>query len=108
VGSVVESSLRIGFSTEIAGLTVSEAVDCCVHAESLGYDDVWSSESGGWDGVSPLAAVSAKTRRVRLGTAILPIAYRAPALTAMTARTMQDISGGRFVLGLGTSTRAIV
>jgi probable F420-dependent oxidoreductase len=100
--------VRLGFSTEIAGLTLPQAVDLCLRAESLGYDDAWSSESGGPDGIVPLAALAVRTRRLRLGTAILPLAHRTPALTAMTAASLQELSGGRFVLGLGVSSRYIV
>lgn len=100
--------MRLGFSTEIAGLAVRQAVELCVRAEQLGYEDAWSSESGGPDGISPLAAVAVRTSRIRIGTAILPIANRTPALAAMTAASLQDLSEGRFVLGLGLSTRYIV
>src|SRR5262249_15386135 len=66
-----------------------------------------SSESGGPDGISSVAAIAIQTSRIRLGTAILPIAHRTPALAAMTAASLQELSGGRFVLGLGLSTRYI-
>jgi probable F420-dependent oxidoreductase len=94
--------------TEIGGVTPREAVELGVLAERLGYDDIWTSESGGPDGIAPLASIAARTERIRLGTAILPIFQRTPALTAMTAATLQELSGGRFVLGLGLSTRFIV
>jgi probable F420-dependent oxidoreductase len=100
--------MRLGVSTEISGLSLRQAVDLSCLAEQLGYDDVWSSESGGPDGISPLAAIAARTSRVRIGTAILPIASRPPALAAMTAASLQELSNGRFVLGLGVSTRHIV
>jgi len=100
--------VRLGFGTEIAGLTLRQAVELCVRAEQLGYEDAWSSESGGPDGIAPLGAVAVRTSRIRLGTAILPIASRAPALAAMTAASLQDLSDGRFVLGLGISSRHIV
>ena len=100
--------MRLGLSTEIAGLSLRQAVELCVRAEQLGYDDAWSSESGGPDGISPLAAVAVRTNRIRIGTAILPIANRTPDLAAMTAASLQELSEGRFVLGLGLSTRYIV
>ena len=100
--------MRRGVSIEVAGLTVPQAVELGVLAEQLGFDDAWSSESGGPDGISPLAALAVRTSRIRLGTAILPIANRTPALTAMTAASLQALSKGRFVLGLGLSTRYIV
>lgn len=79
----------------------------CRHAEELGYTDVWSAEVGGADGLSPLAALATVTDKVRLGTAILPVFTRPPALVAMGAATLQNLSGGRFVLGLGTSSSII-
>jgi probable F420-dependent oxidoreductase len=100
--------MRLGVNTEIAGLAPPRMVELGVLAERLGYDDAWSSESGGVDGITPLAALAAATRRVRLGTAILPIGHRTPALAAMTAASLQALSAGRFVLGLGLSTRYIV
>jgi probable F420-dependent oxidoreductase len=100
--------VRLGFSTEIAGLSLRQAVDLCVQAERSGYDSAWSSESGGPDGITPLAAIATRTSRIRLGTAILPIAHRTAALTAMTAASLQELSDGRFVLGLGVSSRYIV
>jgi probable F420-dependent oxidoreductase len=100
--------MRLGVGTEIAGLSLRQAVDLSCLAEQLGYDDAWSSESGGPDGVSPLAAIAVRTTRLRIGTAILPIAGRPPALAAMTAASLQELSSGRFVLGLGLSTRHVV
>jgi probable F420-dependent oxidoreductase len=82
-------------------------VDLCRRAEELGYTDVWSAEVGGADGLSPLAALATVTDKVRLGTAILPVFTRPPALIAMGAATLQNLSGGRFVLGLGTSSSII-
>jgi probable F420-dependent oxidoreductase len=100
--------MRLGVNTEIAGLSLPQMVALGALAEQLGYDDAWSSESGGADGVSPLAALAVRTSRIRIGTAILPIAHRTPALAAMTAASLQELSAGRFVLGLGLSTRYIV
>jgi probable F420-dependent oxidoreductase len=69
---------------------------------------VWSAETAGPDGFSPLAALAEVTSSVRLGTAIVPIFTRPPALSAMSAAALQQLSGGRFVLGLGTSSDIIV
>jgi probable F420-dependent oxidoreductase len=100
--------MRLGVGTEISGLSLPQAVELSCLAEQLGYDDAWSSESSGPDGVSPLAAIAVRTTRLRIGTAILPIAGRPPALAAMTAASLQELSNGRFVLGLGLSTRHVV
>jgi probable F420-dependent oxidoreductase len=91
---------------EVTG--VAAAVDLAVRAEALGYTDVWTAEVGGTDAFTPLAAIAARTKTVRLGTALAPVFTRPPALTAMTAAGLQALSGGRFVLGVGTSSPAIV
>ena len=74
-----------------------------VEAERLGVDCVWSAEAWGQDGVSPLAYLAAKTSRMKLGSGILQVGTRTPALLGMTAMTLASMSGGRFLLGLGTS-----
>lgn len=72
-------------------------------AERLGVDSVWCPESWGFDAVTPLAFVAARTSRLRLGSGIMQVGARTPALVAMTALTMRSLSGGRFLLGLGAS-----
>jgi len=90
------------------GLPLRDAVEICVEAERLGYSDVWSYEVAGNDAFTPLAAIAARTERLRLGTAVVPASTRPPALLAMTSAAIQSLSGGRFCLGLGTSTTTIV
>ena len=99
---------RLGMTLGLGGGALHDEVELCAAAEELGYTDVWSAEVGGADGLSPLAAAALVTERMRLGTAILPVYTRPPALLAMSAATLQDLSGGRFVLGLGTSSSIIV
>jgi probable F420-dependent oxidoreductase len=77
-------------------------------ADRCGYTDAWSYESFGSDAFAPLAAAAMLTERMRLGTAIVPVFTRPPGLIAMGAATVQQLSGGRFVLGLGISTPTIV
>jgi F420-dependent oxidoreductase-like protein len=72
-------------------------------AERSGFDSVWTAEAYGSDAATPLAWFAAQTERIRLGAAILQIPGRSPAMTAMTAVTLDHLSGGRFSLGLGTS-----
>jgi probable F420-dependent oxidoreductase len=98
---------RLGLTIGLEGASLKEAVELCRVAEKLGYTDVWSAEVGGPDGLSPLAALATVTDNVRLGTAILPVFTRPPALVAMGAASIQSLSGGRFVLGLGTSSSII-
>jgi probable F420-dependent oxidoreductase len=100
--------VRLGVTppVEVAGFPA--AVDICVRAEELGYTDVWSAEVGAVDAFSPLAALAVRTSTVRLGTALVPVFTRPAALIAMSAAGIQNLSGGRFVLGIGASSPAIV
>ncbi|HEX4755308.1 MAG TPA: LLM class F420-dependent oxidoreductase [Candidatus Dormibacteraeota bacterium] len=77
-------------------------------AERLGYDSVWTAEAYGSDALTPLAWYGARTKRIRLGSAVMQMAARAPAATAMAALTLDHLSGGRFVLGLGVSGPQVV
>ena len=77
-------------------------------AERLGVHSVWSAEAWGHDGVTPLAFLAAHTSTIKLGTGILQGGTRTPALLAMTAMGMQSISGGRFLLGFGTSGPQVI
>jgi F420-dependent oxidoreductase-like protein len=72
-------------------------------AEAIGYESVWTSEGHGSDALTPLAWIGAHTSTIRLGTAVMHMAARAPAATAMAALSMDHLSAGRFVLGLGLS-----
>ena len=72
-------------------------------AESCGFHSVWTSEAYGSDAVSPLAWIGGRTERIRLGTAIMQMPARSPATTAATVATLDLLSGGRVLLGLGTS-----
>lgn len=75
---------------------------------AAGFDELWSAEVGGFDGLTPLAVAAAWDAQVRLGTAILPVSTRGPALLAMSAAAMADVAPGRFTLGLGASSPTIV
>ncbi|PRZ42164.1 F420-dependent oxidoreductase-like protein [Antricoccus suffuscus] len=78
-------------------------VDLAVEADQLGYNVAWVAEAYGSDAVSVLAYVAAKTNRIDVGSAVMQIPARTPAMTAMTAATIDSLSGGRFRLGLGLS-----
>ncbi len=82
--------------------------DQVVEAERLGVDTVWSAEAWGTDAVVPLAFLAGRTNRIRLAAGILQISARTPAMTAMTAMTLDQVSDGRFVLGLGASGPQVV
>src|SRR5256886_10147213 len=77
-------------------------------AEALGYDSAWAAEAWGTDAVSVLGWLGASTTRIGIGSAIMQIPARTPANTAMTAATLDLMSGGRFLLGLGTSGPQVV
>ena len=84
------------------------ALEAIQEAEKLGFDSVWTAESYGSDVFTPLAWWGASTSRIKLGTDIVQMAARTPTATAMTAMTLDHISGGRFVLGLGASGPQVV
>jgi F420-dependent oxidoreductase-like protein len=77
-------------------------------AERLGFASVWTAEAWGSDAVSPLAWIGAQTSKIKLGTAIMQLPGRSPSNTAMTAMTLDQLSGGRMILGLGTSGPQVV
>ena len=79
------------------------AASFAMEAERLGAESIWSGESWGFDAITPLAYLSARTERIGLGTGIVQLGSRSPANLAMTAMSMQSLSRGRFRLGLGTS-----
>jgi F420-dependent oxidoreductase-like protein len=80
-----------------------DLLESVLEAERLGFDSVWTAEAYGSDALTPLAWVGSHTTRMRLGTAICQIPARTPAATAMAAMTLDHLSGGRFILGLGAS-----
>jgi F420-dependent oxidoreductase-like protein len=84
------------------------AAQAVAAADDLGLDSVWTAEAYGSDAFTPLAWWGASTRRVRLGTAVAQLAARTPTATAMAALTLDHLSGGRFVLGLGASGPQVV
>ena len=86
----------------------ANAVELIAEAERLGYDSIWTAESYGSDALTPLAWWGSRTERVRLGTSICQLSGRSPTAMAMAALTMDHLSGGRFVLGLGVSGPQVV
>jgi len=103
-------SLKLGLNTGYwaSGPPSPAALAAVKEAERLGFDSVWTSEAYGSDALTPLAWWGAQTERVRLGTAIMQMSARRPAAAAMAAMTMDHLSGGRFVLGLGVSGPQVV
>jgi F420-dependent oxidoreductase-like protein len=84
------------------------AATYAVEAEKLGVDYVWSAEAWGHDAVTPLAFLAGRTSKIKLGAGIMQAVARTPANTAMTAMTLQSISRGRFIMGLGASGPQVV
>src|SRR4051794_2008033 len=85
------------------GLTAEQQLEVVKEAESAGYDSVWAAEAYGSDTATGLAWIAGQTDRIRIGSAILQIPGRTPAMTAMTAATLDHLSDGRMILGIGTS-----
>jgi len=83
-------------------------VEAAQEAERLGFDSVWTAEAWGSDAFTPLAWIGAHTSKIRLGTSIVQMSARTPASTAMHALTLDHLSGGRLVLGLGVSGPQVV
>jgi probable F420-dependent oxidoreductase len=100
--------VRWGLTLPFAGLSLRDHLDLFRRAEAAGYDDLWTGETAGPDGFTPLALAAAVTDRIRLATGIVNPYTRGPALLAQQAAALQDASGGRFVLGLGSSSNVIV
>ena len=86
----------------------ANAVETILEAERLGFDSVWTAESYGSDALTPLAWWGASTSRLRLGTDLAQLSARTPTAMAMAALTLDHLSGGRFVLGLGVSGPQVV
>src|SRR5712691_5686952 len=85
-----------------------DPTELVLEAERLGFDSVWTAEAYGSDVFSPLCWVGARTTRIKLGTAIMQISARTPACAAMTAATLDHLSGGRLILGIGVSGPQVV
>jgi F420-dependent oxidoreductase-like protein len=99
-------TLRLGLTT--AGADGPAIIVLVREAERLGFDSTWCGESYGVDAVTRLAWIGGQTTSIRLGSSILQVPARAPALTAMTAITLDQLTGGRFILGLGPSGPQVV
>ena len=97
--------MRLGLSVGYWGLgvTAADQLRMSQEAERLGYDSVWASEAYGSDAATVLAWLAAQTSTIGIGSAIFQLPARSPAMTAMTAATLDQLSGGRFRLGLGLS-----
>jgi F420-dependent oxidoreductase-like protein len=97
--------MRLGLNVGYWGLgmTAADQLDLVKEAEGAGYDSVWAAEAYGSDAATVLAWLAAQTSRIKIGSAIFQMPARSPAMTAMTAATLDQLSGGRMLLGIGTS-----
>src|SRR3954468_5378252 len=101
-------TLRLGLTSGYSRGTMMIDRELILEAERLGFYSVWTAEAYGSDAVTPLAYIAAFTTKIRLGTAIIQMPARTPAATAMAAMTIDALSGGRFILGLGPSGPQVV
>ena len=101
--------MKLGVMLGFSGAQLTLPVELVRRAEELGYHSVWTAEAYGSDSTSPLAYLAAVTQRIRLGTGIMQLAGRAPAMAAMQAATIDALAGGdRFIAGVGVSGPQIV
>ena len=100
--------MKLGLISGYSGRKMSIPIDAIKHAESLGYESIWTAEAYGSDAVTPAAWILAQTEKMKVGTAIMQMPARTPAMTAMTAMSLAELSGGRFIVGLGASGPQVV
>jgi len=100
--------LRWALTIPFSGVPLAAHGDLFRRIEAAGYDDVWTSETAGYDGFTPLALAAVHTERLRLATGVVNPFTRGPAVLAQHCAALADASGGRFVLGLGSSSNVIV
>ncbi len=100
--------MKLGLVVEFSEREMSVPLDLVKEAERVGFDAVFTPEAYGADAITPLTWIAAHTTKIKLGTAIMQAPARSPAMTAMTAMTLDAMSGGRFLLGLGPSGPQVV
>jgi probable F420-dependent oxidoreductase len=100
--------VRFGLTIPFQGVPLNELHPVIRQVEESGYDGVWSEESVNFDGITPLVVAAQSSQRLRLVSGVVNVFTRGPALLAQTAAALAEVSGGRFVLGLGTSSDVIV
>lgn len=100
--------MRIGFNAGYSGSRMKLDMDLIKEADRLGLHSVWAAEAYGSDAVTVVTWIAAQTEKINVGTAIMQMPARTPAMTAMTATTLDHLSGGRFLLGIGASGPQVV
>ena len=106
--NTIQVGERYGVTLPLLGVPLAEQRDLIAEIADLGYTDLWSAEADGTDAFTPLVLASQWAPELRLGTAIVPAFTRGPLTMAQSSATLANLSGGRFVLGLGTSSDVIV
>ena len=100
--------MKLGMIIGYSGARMNLPMEAILHAEACGYDSVWTAEAYGSDAITPAAWILANTTRIRVGTAIMQMPARSPAMCAMTAMTLAQLSNERFIVGLGASGPQVV
>ena len=100
--------MRLGLNVGYSGSQISLPIELVQEADRLGFHSAWTAEAYGSDAVTPAAWIAAVTKQLKVGTGIMQMPARTPAMTAMTATTLDQLSGGRFLLGLGPSGPQVV
>jgi F420-dependent oxidoreductase-like protein len=100
--------MKLGLISGYSGRKMSIPIDQVKAAESLGYESIWTAEAYGSDAVTPAAWILAQTDKIKVGTAIMQMPARSPAMAAMTAMSLAELSGGRFICGVGASGPQVV
>ena len=100
--------MKLGLLGGYGGKMIQVDIDRIKYAESLGYDSIWTAEAYGADAVTPAAWILAQTDKIKVGTSIMQMPARSPACSAMTAMTLNQLSNGRFIVGLGASGPQVV
>jgi F420-dependent oxidoreductase-like protein len=100
--------MRLGLNVGYSGSKMSLPEELIQEADKLGFHSAWTAEAYGSDAVTPAAWIAARTKNLHVGTGIMQMPARTPAMTAMTAMTLDHLSGGRFLLGLGPSGPQVV
>lgn len=100
--------MRAGFGL-LHGVSVREAMSLAQYAERLGYDSFWFPEHNfSRDAISAMAATAATTQSMAIGACVVPILTRSPLLLATTFATLDELAGGRILLGLGAGSRTLI
>ncbi len=100
--------MRLGLNVGYSGARMRLDMDLITEADRLGFHSVWTAEAYGSDAITPLAWIAARTERIHVASGIVQMPARTPAMTAMTAMTLDHLSNGRFICGLGVSGPQVV